>query len=138
MTERRKEKNVEVCQKRKTTLHKRSQEPKQDDGSSECVFKLHLIYLSHPYLYYHSCFRKGFSLIIMIGSNQFYICFRLRHRKKTLGCPTNHGHSSLSLLIPSSVPSKSPPNISFYSAHAQFGPGCLRGCTSTCQQKHES
>lgn len=92
----------------KTTLHNWIQEPKQDDGSSGFVYKLYIIKGSHPYLYYPSSFRKGFSPIIMRFSVHLCICFQLRHWEQSLSRPSSHGYSSLSSLIPSSVPGRSP------------------------------
>lgn len=83
-------------------LHNWIQEPKQDDGSSGFACKLSIIKVSHPYLYYPLSFREGSWPIIMRFSIHLYICFQLRHWKKSLGCPIRHGFSSLSSLIPSS------------------------------------
>lgn len=97
------------------------------------VGKLYIIKVSHPYLYYHSLFRKKwFSPMMMRFSIHLSICFQLRHWEKSLGCPTNHGYSSLSMLIPLSITGKSPQNISFYTC--PLGTGCLRGCKWTWQQ----
>lgn len=91
-----KKKHIKVPSGKKS-LRNWSHEPKQDDGSSGFVCKPHIIKVSHPYLSYPSLFKRGFSRVIMRFSIHLCICFQLRCRKNSLGCPTDRGYSSLSL-----------------------------------------
>ncbi len=68
-------------------------------------------------------------------SIHLYICFQFRHWEKSFGCPTDHGYSSLSLLILSSVPGKSPRNTELSLCSCPLATRCWRGCKRTCKQK---
>lgn len=66
----------------KTVFHNCIQGPKQEHGSTGFVYKLYLIKVSHPYLYYPSLFKEGFSPVIeMRFSIHVSISFQLRHLK---------------------------------------------------------
>lgn len=114
----------------KTVFHNWIQGPKQEHGSTGFVYKLYLIKVSHPYLYYPSLFKEGFSPVIeMRFSIHVSICFQLRHLK--FCWRTSHRYSNLSLTATLYLTSLD--RTYHLTVHiCLFGTDCLRKVKLTC------
>lgn len=115
----------------KTVFHNCIQGPKQEHGSTGFVYKLYLIKVSHPYLYYPSLFKEGFSPVIeMRFSIHVSISFQLRHLK--FCWRTSHRYSNLSLTATLYLTSLD--RTYHLTVHiCLFGTDCLRKVKLTCR-----
>lgn len=115
----------------KTVFHNCIQGPKQEHGSTGFVYKLYLIKVSHPYLYYPSLFKEGFSPVIeMRFSIHVSISFQLRHLK--FCWRTSHIYSNLSLTATLYLTSLD--RTYHLTVHiCLFGTDCLRKVKLTCR-----